>query len=310
MSAPARASAERRVGRPGRVIEQATLLAVESLVPVREQLSSLIAGASTLASAQARIAEYEFGALDAAQLTAAIFLPASLADMAGQIMVRELELGNGRRQMSSAPSVPFVELPWAEALREFRALGIMRTDALEELLDGYSDRSEEARQLLLEQLRRRLTDALARSVEEGLTYEQFAVALADDGAGLGISARNSAYLHTVFRTNIQTAYGAGRYRQVTDPDVAGAREYVQYRTVGDSAVRESHRVLDGMVWRVDNPAWHRVATPNGFNCRCGIVSMDAEDVIGLDVQRDIPVAYIADPRFDSPPTMLVQRSLT
>ncbi len=73
-------------------------------------------------------------------------------------------------------------------------------------------------------------------------------------------------LQTIFRTNLQTAYMAGRQKQF---DAQAARApYVQYIAVMDSVTRPAHAALNGKVFRLDDPAWSVIAPPNGFNCRC------------------------------------------
>jgi hypothetical protein len=72
--------------------------------------------------------------------------------------------------------------------------------------------------------------------------------------------------NTVFRTNVQAAYGAGRFRAMTDPDVVEARPFVEYRTVGDAVVRPSHAILAGTCYHSASPAWHKISPPNGFRC--------------------------------------------
>lgn len=48
-----------------------------------------------------------------------------------------------------------------------------------------------------------------------------------------------------------------------------ADEYdLQYRTAGDSHVRESHAILDGTTLPVTDPFWDIAYPPNGWRCRC------------------------------------------
>ena len=48
----------------------------------------------------------------------------------------------------------------------------------------------------------------------------------------------------------------------------GDRYYLQYRTVGDSHVREEHAALNGTTLPVSHPFWDTHYPPNGWNCRC------------------------------------------
>jgi len=85
-----------------------------------------------------------------------------------------------------------------------------------------------------------------------------------------------AHLQTVFQTNLQTAYNAGKYYEGID--AIDVLPYWEYVTVGDDFVRPAHAALDGRVWRKDNPVWDTIYPPNGFNCRCSVVEHDAQSL--------------------------------
>lgn len=55
---------------------------------------------------------------------------------------------------------------------------------------------------------------------------------------------------------------------------------IQYRTVGDSNVRDEHAMLQGTIKAVDDPFWNYHFPPNGWGCRCGTswVTDDTPDV--------------------------------
>lgn len=72
-------------------------------------------------------------------------------------------------------------------------------------------------------------------------------------------------LKTIYQTNVQSAYMAGRYRRQMEAD---AFPYLQYLAVMDSRTRQSHALLHGKVWRKDDPVWNSIYPPNGYNCRC------------------------------------------
>ena len=66
----------------------------------------------------------------------------------------------------------------------------------------------------------------------------------------------------IFRTNIQTAYNVGHYKQMTDPEVMKLRPYWQYDAVNDSRTRPSHLAMDGRVFPADSPVWDTWFPPN------------------------------------------------
>ena len=77
-----------------------------------------------------------------------------------------------------------------------------------------------------------------------------------------------ALAETLFRTQSQQAYAAGRWNTVNDSDFGDYIWGVEYVTAGDDRVREGHRVLEGVRLPKEDPFWKKYFPPNGWNCRC------------------------------------------
>jgi len=89
-------------------------------------------------------------------------------------------------------------------------------------------------------------------------------------------------LETIFRTNVQTAYSAGRYKQMEA--VKKRRPWWQYMAIMDAVTRPDHAALNGRVWQADHPVWDTWYPPNGFNCRCYVKTLSGRqmEARGLD----------------------------
>lgn len=89
---------------------------------------------------------------------------------------------------------------------------------------------------------------------------------------------------TIFDTNIQSSYNAGRYQQQMT-NVAD-RPYFERVAVMDSHTRPKHAALNGFTARADDPVWVYLYTPDGYGCRCRIRARSQSDVekYGLTVQ--------------------------
>ncbi len=84
------------------------------------------------------------------------------------------------------------------------------------------------------------------------------------------AAWTEGYARMAFRTNVNTAVTAGRFRQAQDQDIKAVLPAFEFFTSGDSDVRSNHAAADGLIFKVDNVVWNRIAPPLGYNCRCGV----------------------------------------
>lgn len=83
-------------------------------------------------------------------------------------------------------------------------------------------------------------------------------------------------LKTIFRTNLQSAYMAGRYKLMMES--AGTHPYWKYIAILDGRTRAAHRALNGRVFKIEDGFTDVGYPPNGYNCRCRAVSMSESRV--------------------------------
>ena len=83
-------------------------------------------------------------------------------------------------------------------------------------------------------------------------------------------------LATIYQTNMQSAYMAGRMAAALE--TTNTHPYWMYIAVNDSRTRPSHRALHGKVFRWDDPIWQHILPPNGYNCRCRFIALTAAAV--------------------------------
>lgn len=116
---------------------------------------------------------------------------------------------------------------------------------------------------------------------------------------------SQAYARMVYRTNVNSAVTAGRFRQAQDPDIKSVVPAFRFDAVGDGDTRPNHAAGDGVILSVDNPAWAKLAPPLGYNCRCQLVHISSVELRALGrldrkgnfKQSRIPPGFRADPGF-------------
>src|SRR5699024_11073215 len=54
--------------------------------------------------------------------------------------------------------------------------------------------------------------------------------------------------------------------------------YAMYVAVMDEATRPSHAAMNGRVFRLDDPVWDHITPPNGYGCRCRMVTLSEAEV--------------------------------
>ncbi|MHB1026093.1 MAG: phage head morphogenesis protein, partial [Desulfobacteria bacterium] len=156
----------------------------------------------------------------------------------------------------------------AEAIAYLRSRVPLTEDAFRRLADELKSRAFTVAGVAKLDLLQGILDEITRAIKDGTTFEDFKAAMADFAQVKGWKGLTPYRLDNVFRTNVQTAYNVGRYRQMTDPEVLGSRAYWQYDAVMDRRTRPTHAALDGRVWRADDPFWDTWYPQNGYRCRC------------------------------------------
>jgi SPP1 gp7 family putative phage head morphogenesis protein len=167
---------------------------------------------------------------------------------------------------------------WQEAhAKAFTVAKAMRMDVLQDLREG-----------------------VGKAIAEGTTERQFikdltpklqakgwwGKKLVGDGAGgaTQVQLGSPRRLKTIYRTNLQSAYMAGRWKEMEENK--DARPYWQYVAVMDAQTRPSHAALNGLVFHADDPFWDSFYPPIDWGCRCRVraLSKDRLEAKGLAVQ--------------------------
>lgn len=114
-------------------------------------------------------------------------------------------------------------------------------------------------------------------IEQGAHVSEAQSIMRERFDALGLTDTKDYQLRTIFRTQSQIAYGAGRWEADQDPDIQEILWGYEYSAVGDDRTRDSHMALDGTTLPKDDPFWKKFWPPNGYNCRCVAIPIFADE---------------------------------
>lgn len=160
---------------------------------------------------------------------------------------------------------------WQEAhAKAFTVAKVLNSDILDDIRGALDDALNNG--TTLRDFEKSLTPTLQAKGWWGKTEHVNTITGETSIAQLGSPRR----LKTIYQTNLQTAYMAGRYRQMMES--ADSHPYWRYVAVLDGRTRPMHRAMNGRVFRYDDALWSTHYPPNGFNCRCRVSPLSAAAV--------------------------------
>lgn len=175
------------------------------------------------------------------------------------------------------PDPAYGSLQFEEAIRFFR--GKLRNLPSERFSDVWREQHDTAFMVagaVKADLLNDLRISVERAIKDGTSLDQFRREFDQIVARHGWQYRGSRNWRTrvIYETNLRTAYQAGRYAQLTDPDLLDSRPFWRYKH--NEAVqhpRPLHLSWDGLVLRHDDPWWRAHWPPNGWGCKCRVIAM-------------------------------------
>ncbi|MBI1353265.1 MAG: hypothetical protein GC160_02885 [Acidobacteria bacterium] len=210
------------------------------------------------------------------ELATRLGLVMTLADLVGRARVVEEARGDGVDvALDPTPAfadvaaqiLPFTSIEPEAAMEIFRQKYAVTREAFDKMAKRYRASAFTIARVESVALIEKVQLEVDRAIAQGLTQQQFA-ANADQVLRAAGVTLDPFHIETVFRTNVLSAYGAGRLsQQLRTKKALPIWEYV---TVQDSRVRDEHAALHGFLARWDDPVWKRIYPPNGYNCRCGV----------------------------------------
>ncbi|HGF9412182.1 TPA: phage minor head protein [Acinetobacter baumannii] len=189
------------------------------------------------------------------------------------------------------------ELPPSDAISYLEKKGFKIGWDWHETLDNAHSRAftvaKVARMDLLQDIRQSLISAM----QQGQTLEQWKASITPvlqdkgwwgkktvinpEGREQEVQLGSPRRLRTIYDTNMQSAFAAGRYKAM----MAGSetRPYWEWRHITISNPRKQHVALDGRLFRFDDPFWGVAYPPSEWGCKCRVIARSAREVEGKEI---------------------------
>lgn len=201
--------------------------------------------------------------------------------------------------ISAADIGASISLPPEDAIKFLQAKGAQVTGNWTEWLDGQHARAFTVANVAKLDVLHDIQTSLDKALKDGQTLQQWKDGLIPelqrkgwwkregttaqlqaagrvDAEGVIAKGLTPYRLKTIYQTNMQSAYMAGRHAQMIEQ--AEERPYWQYVAILDGKTRPAHRALNGRVFRYDDAGWGAFYPPNGFNCRCRVSNFSQRDL--------------------------------
>ncbi len=145
----------------------------------------------------------------------------------------------------------------------FRSKIPLTRDEFDQLSDWAKTRAFTVATVAKAQILTDVMDAAQQAIDKGLTFADFQAILGDVMESRGWGGLTPWHAETVFRTNTQSAYGAGRLQQQRTQ-----REdfpFLQYHATHDGRTRAWHLALDKVVRAIGDQFWKKFYPPWEYN---------------------------------------------
>lgn len=186
-------------------------------------------------------------------------------------------------------------MPFMEQINYFRGKVNLPTKAWTDMWQGMHSRAFVVAGAAKADLLCDLRAAVDKAISQGTTLKEFRKDFGQivQKCGWDYKGGHDWRTRVIYETNLNAAAAAGRYKQMTDPDVLKLRPYWRYRHGGSAQPREEHLRFDGLVLSADDPFWLTHYPPNGWGCSCYVESLSDDDLAreGITVQKAPEIHY-------------------
>ena len=183
-------------------------------------------------------------------------------------------------------SVEALNLPFPSAIEYFRRKVNLPTERWTDLWEGMHSRAFVVAGATKTALLADLRTAVDKAIAKGTSLAEFRRDFEEIAARHGWKFKGDPGWRaaTIYNTNLATAYAAGHYAQMSDPDVLRFRPYWRYVPSTSKVRRIEHMQWYNLVLPADHEFWKTHYPPNGWGCKCGVVSHSQSELDRLQAR--------------------------
>lgn len=176
--------------------------------------------------------------------------------------------------------------PFAEQIAFFKQKLNLPTARWDDIRRQAHDRAFISAGAMQADLLNDLHTAMLRRIKDGRGLEAFRAEFAEvvrkngwtGWTGQGTTLGEAWRTRVIYETNMLTSYAAGRWQQLTHPDLLKVAPYWKYHHAdGVLHPRPLHQSWNNLVLPWDHPFWKTHYPPNGWGCHCYIIPVDAAE---------------------------------
>lgn len=176
------------------------------------------------------------------------------------------------------PDVEYRSLPFREAIDFYQAKVRVPTRHYTDLMNQAHSKAFMVAGAMRDDMLCDFQEAVGKALTEGATLADFrkdfdAIVARYGWAYNGTPGWRS---RVIYDTNVRTAYSAGHWQQMQT--TKKMRPYGRYLHGPSIHPREQHLAWDGKVVPLDDPWWDYRWPPNGWGCKCSVVSVSQREV--------------------------------